>query len=117
MGAAFEVHGTVGGGLSEEIYQKCLEIELGIRQIVFEPKPELCVFYKDRMLTTKYVPDILVCRDIVVELKAVATLIPEHEAQLLNYMRVARKPIGYLVNFGPVPRVDWKRFVLSEFAI
>jgi GxxExxY protein len=52
---------------------------------------------------------------LVVELKAVAQLAAEHEAQLLNYMRLARQPIGYLVNFGHKDTLEWKRFILSEF--
>ena len=52
---------------------------------------------------------------IVAELKAVSTLHPDHEAQLLNYMRITRSPVGYLINFGPIAKVEWKRFVLSDF--
>ena len=48
------------------------------------------------------------------ELKAVTELAPEHEAQLLNYMRIARQPVGYLVNFGHKGTLEWKRFILSE---
>lgn len=51
---------------------------------------------------------------LVVELKAVGQLLPEHEAQLFNYMRVARGPVGYLVNFGHKGGVDWKRFILND---
>jgi GxxExxY protein len=50
----------------------------------------------------------------VVELKSVAELAPEHEAQLLNYMRLARQPVGYLINFGHKATLEWKRFILSE---
>jgi hypothetical protein len=51
----------------------------------------------------------------VVELKSVSQLTPEHEAQLLNYMRLVRHPVGYLINFGPIGKLEWKRFVLKEF--
>ena len=51
---------------------------------------------------------------LVVELKAVTELAPEHEAQLLNYMRITRQPVGYLVNFGHKGGLEWKRFTLSE---
>ena len=51
---------------------------------------------------------------IVVELKAVAELIPEHEAQLFNYMRIARQTVGYLINFGHKGELQWKRFILSD---
>ena len=115
MGAAFEVHNELGGGLSEEIYQQSLEIELELRAIPFQRKQELRVFYKERVLNTRYIPDLIVHSSIVVELKAVAALCPEHEAQLLNYMRITRSPVGYLINFGPIAKLQYKRFILSEF--
>ena len=49
---------------------------------------------------------------IVVELKSVASLLPEHEGQLINYMRISKTRVGYLINFGPVKGVEWKRFVI-----
>ena len=115
MGAAFEVHNIQGGGLSEEIYQQSLEVELDLRGIPFRRKQELTVNYKGRELRTKYIPDLFVFDRIVVELKAVATLGPEHEAQIMNYMRITKQPIGYLINFGPVGKLQYKRFILSEF--
>jgi GxxExxY protein len=115
MAAAFEVHRELGGGLAEEIYQGSLEIELGLRAIPFESKRELRVFYKSRELKRRYIPDLFVFDGIVVELKAASALMAEHEAQLLNYMRVTRSPVGYLINFGPIAKLEWKRFVLSEF--
>lgn len=51
---------------------------------------------------------------IVVELKAVSELLPEHEAQLFNYMRIARVSVGYLVNFGLKDTLEWKRFILTD---
>lgn len=116
MGAAFEVHNEQGGGLLEEIYQQSLEVELGLRSIPFQIKPSVNVFYKNTLLKTKYVPDLVVAGSIVVELKAVSALAPEHEAQLINYMRITKSPVGYLINFGPLGKLEYKRFVLSEFA-
>ena len=115
MGAAFEVHNETGGGLLEEIYQECMEMELEFRGIPFEAHEQIQTFYKNRKLKKNYIPDLLVYRGIVVELKAVSKLAPEHEAQLLNYMRLSQMPIGYLVNFGPIEGVEWKRFILSEY--
>lgn len=115
MGAAFEVHNVQGGGLLEEIYQQSLEIELRLRGIPFQSKQELGVFYKGRMLAKKYTPDLIVFGGIVVEIKAVSALSPEHEAQLMNYLRIACRPIGYLVNFGPIGKLEYKRFILSDF--
>jgi len=100
----------------EEIYQESLEYELELRRIPFVCKQELVVYYKDRALRKRYVPDFLIAEHIVVELKSVKSLISEHEGQLLNYMRVTRQPVGYLVNFAPLDKVEWKRFVLSEYS-
>jgi GxxExxY protein len=115
MGAAFEVYNEKGGGLAEEIYQECLELELDLRSIPFCSKQELTCQYKGRILKRRYVPDLFVFGCLVAELKSVAKLAPEHEAQLLNYMRITRQPVGYLINFGQKDSLEWKRFILSEF--
>src|SRR5882672_7026445 len=109
MGACFEVHTELGGGLAEEVYQESLEIELALRNIPCLSKHELVVFYKGRRLKKRYLPDFVVASRIVVELKSVSSLTSDHEAQLFNYLRIARQPVGYLVNFGPVDKLQWKR--------
>jgi GxxExxY protein len=112
MGAAFEVHNQLGGGLLEEIYQQALEIELELRNIPFQSHPELAVFYKERQLAKRYIPDLVVYEGVVAELKAVSSLVPDHEAQLINYMRISRSTVGYLINFGPIGKLEYKRFIL-----
>ncbi len=114
MGAAFEVYNDRGYGLAEEIYQECLEIEVDLRRISFRSKAELKCFYKGLELKKRYVPDLYVFGCLVVELKAVTELAPEHEAQLFNYMRIAKQPVGYLINFGHKGTLEWKRLILSE---
>lgn len=114
MGAAFEVYNQLGYGMAEEIYQQSLEIELSLCQIPFVPKSELLVYYKNQQLETKYRPDLFVYNGIVVELKAVTEIISEHEAQLFNYLRIAQKKVGYLLNFGRKGGLEWKRFVVSD---
>ena len=114
MGAAFEVYNQLGYGMAEEVYQQSLELELGLRNIEYRTKPELQVFYKSKELQTSYRPDLFVFHSIVVELKAVGQLISEHEAQLFNYMRIARQPVGYLINFGRKDDLEWKRFILTD---
>ena len=101
--------------MAEEIYQESLEIELELRGIDFHSKPELRCHYKGRELKKRYVPDQFVSGCLVVELKAVTQLAAEHEAQLINYLRITRQPAGYLVNFGHKDTLEWKRFILSEF--
>ncbi len=114
MGAAFEVYNQLGYGMSEEIYQQSLEIELELRQIPWMSKPELQASYKSRLLATTYRPDLVVFSQIVVELKAVSSLLPEHEAQIFNYLRISTRPVGYLLNFGQKGKLQWKRFVVSD---
>lgn len=114
MGAAFEVYNQQGYGLAEEVYQECLEIELELRGLKYQPKQDLRCFYKGRELKRRYVPDLFVLDCLVVELKAVTQLVSEHEAQLFNYMRIARRPVGYLVNFGHKDTLEWRRLILSE---
>jgi GxxExxY protein len=115
MGAAFEVHKELNGGLYEEIYQESLEYELGLREIDFKTKSELKVYYKGHLLNKRYIPDLEVSGEIMTELKSVKALSAEHEQQLLNYMRITRKAVGYLINFGPMKQLEWKRFILTEF--
>ena len=114
MGAAFEVYNQLGYGMAEEVYQQSLEIELELRKIPFRSKAELPIYYKDQRLQTLYKPDLLVFEGIVVELKAVVDLISNHEAQLFNYMRISRKQVGYLINYGHKGGLQWKRFILSD---
>jgi GxxExxY protein len=116
MGAAFEVYNNRGYGMAEEIYQESLEIELELRGIAFRSKPELRCHYKGRELKKRYVPDLFVSNCLVVELKAVSQLTAEHEAQLINYLRITRQPVGYLINFGHKDSLEWKRLIFSEFA-
>jgi len=112
MGAAFEVYREKGSGFLEAVYQECMEYELAARKIPFQAKPRLEIFYKGTPLSQGYEADLLVCTGIVTELKAAKMLAPEHEAQLLNYLRATGKRVGYLINFGAHPQVEWKRMVL-----
>ncbi len=114
MGAAFEVYNTIGYGMAEEVYQQCLGIELQLQGIPYETKHPLSLRYKSQEIGKTYVPDFFVFAAIVVEIKSVKELASEHEAQLFNYMRIARQPVGYLINFGHKDTLQWKRFVLSD---
>lgn len=117
MGAAFEVYNELGYGMAEEIYQSALEVEFSIRRISFIAQAELNVYFKGHMLTPKYRPDLLAFGGIVVELKALKELCSDHEAQLFNYMRIARKQVGYLINFGRRGELEWKRFVIDDLHV
>jgi GxxExxY protein len=112
MAAVFEVYREMGNGFLEEVYHESLELELTDRGISYVTKPRLPIFYKGRPLRKHYEADLIVIGEIVVELKAVKVLTNEHDAQLINYLRATRKRVGYLVNFGTIPRLEWKRLVL-----
>lgn len=112
MAAAFAVYNEIGSGFLEEVYQECLELELAERGMAFVSQPRLVLHYKGQPLAKQYQADLIVLGEILVELKAVKTLAPEHEAQLINYLKATRKRVGYLVNFGASPRLQWQRFVL-----
>jgi GxxExxY protein len=112
MAAVFDVYNEMGNGFLEEVYHESLGLELTDRKIPFVNKPMLTLFYKGRALQKQYQPDLIIVGEIVMELKAVRVLAPKHEAQLINYLRAARKRVGYLINFGSFPKLEWKRFVL-----
>ncbi len=101
-------------GLEKTFTKECLEKELSARRIPFDSQVYVPVYYKGEQLTKFFKPDLLVAGEIVVELKAVQQLVPEHEAQLLNYLKATRKKVGYLINFGHANQLEWKRFVNSS---
>ena len=99
IGAAMEVHHELGFGLLEPIYQEALQVELNDMNIPNEREQEIPIRYKNHLLEKKYKVDFLV-GDIVIELKSVEHLTSDHRAQLCNYLRLTKKPIGLLINFG-----------------
>ena len=99
IGAAMDVHSELKCGLLEAVYAEAMTMELDDRGVEFESEVNLPIYYKGTLMQKQYRMDI-VCRDIVVELKAVDEILPEHRMQLFNYLRLTRKPIGILINFG-----------------
>ncbi len=114
VGACMEVHRELGPGFLEAIYQESLAIELGMRGIPFEREPSLRVHYKERLLNKEYFCDFLCYGKIVVECKSVKMLLPDHEAQLFNYLKATKLALGLLVNFGE-PSLTHKRIVCSHY--
>ena len=110
-GAVFEVYREMGSGFLEAVYQECLEKEFQYRAIPFIPQGELRLTYKDEPLVQVYKPDFICYHKIIVELKAVKELVPEHKAQLLNDLKATRLRLGLLVNFGSDPKVEVERMV------
>lgn len=112
IGAAIEVHRTLGPGLLESAYQRCLCHELSLRNIPFQCQVPLPVNYKGIDLDCGYRIDILVANTVVVEIKSVDKLHPIHEAQLLTYLKLGNWNLGLLINFNvEVLRLGLKRIV------
>ncbi|WP_439621777.1 GxxExxY protein [Gemmata sp.] len=112
IGAAIEVHRTLGCGFLEAVYQEAFEIELADRGIPFAPQVEIPIRYKGRLLKTFYKADALCYGDVVVELKALTQLGPIEEAQVLNYLKGTGYETGLLLNFGRTS-LQSKRFILT----
>jgi GxxExxY protein len=100
IGAAMEVHRTLGPGLLESTYEMCLCRELDIRGIPFERQVPIPVEYKGVKLDCGYRADIVVDGRILVEIKAIDSLLSVHDAQLLTYLRLGGWKIGLLINFN-----------------
>lgn len=109
IGAAIEVHRALGPGLLESAYQTCLAREMSLQEIPFQQQRNLPVGYKGVQLDCAYRLDFLVADKVVVELKAVDSIDPVHEAQLLTYLKLTGCRVGLLINFN-VPVL--KRMVL-----
>ena len=112
IGACFNVYNTLGSGFLEQVYQECLEIELEKLGIPFVTQKEIEIKYGDIILKSKYKPDLICYGKIIVELKAVKNICDEHKAQLFNYLKATDYKLGFLVNFGAYPSLEYKRIVL-----
>ncbi len=112
QGACFEVYKNTGSGFLEAVYQESLATEFRLRNIPFVEQYELALNYKGYPLKQTYKPDFICFGKIIVELKAVSSLSPEHEAQLFNYLKLTNMKLGLLVNFCAYPKVDIRRKVL-----
>ena len=102
----------MGSGYLEAVYQECLAIEFRLRGIPFAASPALSLTYKGEALVQRYIPDFTCFGEIIVELKAVRELAPEHRAQVLNYLKGSRLRLGLLVNFGGGGKAKVERIVL-----
>jgi GxxExxY protein len=99
IGAAINVHRELGPGLLESAYEECLCFELSDAGLPFRRQVELAIAYKNVKLDCGYRMDIVVSDLVVVELKTVEHILAVHEAQLLSYLKLSKKPVGLLLNF------------------
>lgn len=110
--ACIEVHKELGPGLLESVYEHCLFIELQNRGIKVKQQVYLPVIYKEQEIDINFRMDLLVEDKVVIELKAVETILPIHKAQILTYLKLADKKLGLLINFNvPLLKQGINRFV------
>jgi GxxExxY protein len=100
IGAAIEVHRSLGPGLLESAYEACLLYELRLKRLKVECQKPLPVYYKDVMLDCGYRLDLVVENQVVVEIKSVSAVVGVHEAQLLSYLKLGDYRVGLLINFN-----------------
>jgi GxxExxY protein len=103
----FKVYNTLGYGFLEKIYENALMIELSREGLKAEKQKPIKVFYHD-MMVGEYFADIIVADKVILELKAAEAIVPEHEFQLLNYLKATQIEIGLLCNFGKRPEIRRK---------
>lgn len=102
IGAAIEVHRGLGPGLLESAYQTCLAHEMSLRGVPFEHQRPLPIEYRGVRLDCGYRLDFVVAGSVVIEVKAVETVLPIHEAQLLSYLKLGGWRLGLIINFHAV---------------
>jgi len=112
LDAAMEVHKEMGPGLLESVYEYCLVEELKMRDIYAERQVFLPLVYKKKQIHKDFRIDIMVQHEILIEIKAVDFIIPVHEAQIISYLKLADKRLGFLINFNvPLLKNGFRRFV------
>jgi len=109
QGAIFEVNRNMGSGFLEAVYQECLALEFTHRNIPSVAQQALPLSYKGQVLRQAYQADFVCFGTIIIEIKAVRELAPEHRAQVLNYLNATGLKLGLLVNFGSAPKARIER--------
>jgi len=112
LDASLTVHKEMGPGLLESVYESCLFQELSLRNIEVKSQVFLPLHYKGVELNKDFRIDMLVENEIIIELKAVDTILPVHEAQIISYLKLADKKLGFLINFNvPLIKDGFRRFI------
>lgn len=115
LDAAFHVHSTLGPGLLESVYEECLAHVLTARGLKVERQVILPIAFDGIVIRSGLKLDLLVADDIIVELKAVEKILPIHESQLYTYLKLARKPLGLILNFNTRQLKDGiKRIAMAQ---
>jgi GxxExxY protein len=112
LDAAITVHRAIGPGLLESVYQECLVMELRKRAIKVEREVHVQLHYQNEPIDKEYRIDLLVENEIILELKSVEVILKVHEAQVVSYLRLSNRKLGFLINFNvPLLKQGFKRFV------
>lgn len=112
LDACISVHKEMGPGLLESVYVICLVYELQKRGLKAKTEVSIPLIYQGIVLSKDFRIDILVEDEIILELKAVEVLLPVHQAQIISYLKLADKRLGFLINFNvPLMKNGIKRFV------
>lgn len=115
IGAGTEVHRRLGPGFLEPVYLEALELEFTERSIPYLREPELPILYRGHRLKAHYRPDFICYDSLIVESKALPRLSGTEEAQIINYLKASRFPVGLLLNFG-TRSLTYRRFALTQSA-
>ena len=111
VGAAIEVHNTLGSGFLESVYQEALQLELSDRGVPHAAQQPLRIRYKNRQLQAGYKADLICYSAVLVEIKALSVLSGKEESQILNYLKATGLRVGLLLNFGNPTELEWNRFI------
>ena len=115
IGAAMTVHQELGHGFLEAVYQEALEKEFILRKIPYKSETPVTIYYKEKPLNKGYVADFICYDEIIVEIKALSSLINDHKAQVLNYLTATKLKLGLLINFG-TPSLEYLRIIKEKSA-
>ena len=113
VGAAIEVSNNMGCGFLEAVYQEALGMEFHDSGIPFEAQKPITIRYKNRILDKKYIADFICFGQIIVEIKAIRSITETEEAQLINYLRATKLPLGVIINFGG-KKMEWERYANTK---
>ncbi len=112
LDACITVHREMGPGLLESVYEECLMKEFELRGIGAKNQVIIPLLYKGYELSREFKIDILVENEIILEIKSSESLLPVHEAQIISYLKLAKKRLGFLINFNvPLLKNGFRRFV------
>jgi GxxExxY protein len=112
LDSAITVHREMGPGLLESVYQHCMVRELRNRGLLVSTMTPVPLHYKGEPLNKDYIIDILVEDEIILELKSFDSIMAVHEAQIISYLKLANKRLGFLINFNvPLLKEGFRRFV------